>query len=240
MARFARVVAVGLPHHVTQRGNNRQEVFQSDQDRLLYLKLLREQSARHHLRIWGYCLMDNHVHIVAAPLSEDSLAGTLRRAHADYARYANVKRSGTGHFWQNRYFSCPLDEGYCWTALAYVERNPVRAGKVQEAESYPWSSARAHLAGRDATGWLDLAEWSTAYGPERWREVLRTSTREEAEGERIREATRTGRPLGAEPFIQALEQRLNRRLEPEKTGRRPRGVSPEQPGLFLEAGGMGE
>ncbi len=136
MARFARVVAVGPPHHVTQRGNNRQVVFQSDQDRALYLKLLREQSARRRLSIWGYCLMDNHVHLIAAPLSEESLARALRQTHADYARYANVKRGAVGHFWQNRYFSCPMEDGHCWTALAYVERNPVRAGKVQEAELY--------------------------------------------------------------------------------------------------------
>ncbi len=241
MPRFARVVAVGTPHHVTQRGNNRQAVFQSDQDRVLYLKLLRERSERHHLRIWGYCLMDNHVHLIAAPLSEDSLARTLRQAHADYARYANVRRNATGHLWQNRYFSCPMDDGYCWTALAYVERNPVRAGKAHEAGQYAWSSARAHLAGRDLTGWLDLAEWSKAYSPERWHEVLRTTVEEEAKWERIREATRTGRPLGEAGFILELEQRLHRRLAPEKPGRHPRGIPPmtEQFGLFLEAGEIG-
>ncbi|MDP2997585.1 MAG: transposase [Bryobacterales bacterium] len=242
MARFARIVAVGLPHHVTQRGNNRQAVFQSDQDRILYLKLLREQSAHRHLSIWGYCLMDNHVHLIAAPLSEDSLARALRQAHADYARYANVKRGAVGHFWQNRYFSCPMEDGHCWTALAYVERNPVRAGKVHEAELYAWSSARTHLTGRDATGWLDLAEWSQVYSPERWREVLRTTVNDEAECDRIREATRTGRPFGAEDFAHQLEQRLHRSVAPGKPGR-PARSAPSMAGqieLFAEAGGNGE
>ena len=90
MARVARIVAVGLPHHVTQRGNNRQAIFQTDRDRNLYLKLLREHSESHQLHVWGYCLMDNHVHLIAVPMREDSLAKTLRQAHADYARYANV------------------------------------------------------------------------------------------------------------------------------------------------------
>jgi putative transposase len=230
-----------MPHHVTQRGNSRQTVFHSDEDRLLYLKLLREHSERHRLRIWGYCLMDNHVHLIAVPLTDQAMARTLRRAHADYARYANMKRSTAGHFWQNRYFSCPMDKAYCWTALAYVERNPVRAGKVQEAEWYPWSSAQAHLAGRDASGWLDLSEWSKAYGPERWRRVLRTTVQEEAELERIREATRTGRPLGENEFVQALEERLRRSLVPGRPGRCPgaAAVVPEQSESFAEAGGIG-
>ena len=241
MARFARVVAVGLPHHVTQQGNNRQVVFQSDQDRVLYLKLLHEQASHNHLKIWGYCLMDNHVHLIAVPLGEQSLAKTLRRAHSDYARYANLKRGAVGHFWQNRYFSCPMDAGYCWTALAYVERNPVRAGKAQNAEEYPWSSAGAHLVGRDANGLLDLAEWIKVYGPERWRDVLRTNVKEEALWERIREATRTGRPLGEEWFSHLLEQRLGRKLRPGKPGRR-RSIRPLLGyfGLFEEAPGIGD
>jgi len=83
MPRMARVVAVGVPHHVTQRGNNRQRIFDSDQDRLLYLKLLREYSWRHGLRLWGYCLMDNHIHLVGVPQRGDALARTLRQTHAD-------------------------------------------------------------------------------------------------------------------------------------------------------------
>jgi putative transposase len=102
MPRIARAVAVGLPHHVTQRGNNRRRIFDSDHDRLLYLKLLHTYSERHGLRLWGYCLMDNHVHLIVVPSRADSLTRTLRQTHSDYARYVNIKRRTMGHFWQNR------------------------------------------------------------------------------------------------------------------------------------------
>jgi len=219
MPRMARVVAVGVPHHVTQRGNNRQRIFDSDQDRLLYLKLLREYSWRHGLRLWGYCLMDNHIHLVGVPQRGDALARTLRQTHADYARYANVKRRTSGHFWQNRYFSCALDGNYCWRALAYVEKNPVRAGMVAAAGEWGWSSAWAHLREVEPVWWLDLADWRRAYTPEQWRAALGTSVAEEAETERIREATRTGRPLGAKGFVREMEERLQRRLIAGKPGR---------------------
>ncbi len=232
MPRIARVIAVGLPHHVTQRGNNRQRIFDSDEDRLVYLKLLREYAERQRVALWGYCLMDNHVHLIAAPQREDSLARTLRQTHGDYARYANVKRRTSGHFWQNRYFSCALDGNHCWTALAYVERNPVRAGLASEAREWRWSSAWAHLDEGCSAAWVDLGEWRKRYTPERWRVVLRTTVGEEAQAERIREATRTGRPMGEPIFVHDLERRLLRRLTPGKVGRPRRAVSEAVEDMF--------
>jgi len=210
------VIAVGLPHHVTQRGNGRRAVFHSDEDRSVYLQLLREYGERYAVRWWGYCLMSNHVHLVAVPMKENALANTLRRAHSDYARYANVKLRTSGHFWQNRYYSCPLDQIHQWTAIAYVERNPVRAGMVSQAEDYAWSSAPMRLSGSDASGFLDLAPWKRCYSRERWRDILATGIGEEAELERIREATRTGRPLGSPDFVQDVGLRLGRALERRK------------------------
>jgi putative transposase len=180
---------------------------------------LREYAERHRVAVWGYCLMDNHVHLIAVPQRHDSLARTLRQTHADYARYANVKRRTSGHFWQNRYFSCALDGIYCWTALAYVERNPVRAGLAREAREWRWSSARAHVDRGCGADWVDLGEWRSRYTPELWREVLRTTVGEEALTERIREATRTGRPMGEPVFVHDLERRLCRRLTPGRVGR---------------------
>jgi putative transposase len=115
-------------HHVTQRGNRRETVFYEDADRATYLKLLTAHCRRNAVRLTGYCLMGNHVHLLLAPDREDGLAKTLGRAHTDYSRWLNVKRGETGHVWQNRYFSCPLDERHQWEALRYVELNPVRAG----------------------------------------------------------------------------------------------------------------
>ena len=232
MPRMARVIAAGLPHHVTQRGNNCQRIFDSDEDRRVYLKLLRQYTEQHRVAVWGYCLMDNHVHLIAAPQRDDSLARALRQTHADYARYANVKRQTSGHFWQNRYFSCALDGNYCWTALAYVERNPVRAGMAREAHEWRWSSARAHLDDGGGADWVDLGEWRRRYTAEQWREVLRTTVGEEAHAERIRNATRTGRPMGEPVFVHDLERRLLRRLTPGKAGRPGRAVSEGVEDLF--------
>jgi putative transposase len=221
MGRIARVIATGLPHHVTQRGNGRRTVFHSDEDRRIYLRLLRECGERYGVRWWGYCLMTNHVHLVAVPTKENALANALRLAHSEYARYANVKLRTNGHFWQNRYYSCPLDQIHQWTALAYVERNPVRAGIVSRAEDYAWSSAAARLSD-NTSEFLDLAPWARFYSPERWRDILAMSIGEEAELERIREATRTGRPLGNPAFIQEVGLQIGRVLERRRAGRRPK------------------
>ena len=161
---MARVVVPGCWHHVTQRGNHQAMVFLTDADRRFYLELLKQYCARFRVRVAGYCLMGNHVHLVAAPAGADGLGKALGRTHNDYARWCNFKRRETGHVWQNRFFSCPLDGPHTWQALQYVERNPVRAGLVARAEHWQWSSAEAHVSGRDPTGLLDLADWG-AHGP---------------------------------------------------------------------------
>ncbi len=134
MPRIARVVAVGVPHHVTQRGNNRQQVFFSDLDRRFYTTLLQHQSARHGLRVLGWCLMPNHIHIVGIPEHEHSLAHALGRAHYEYTIYLNRQKIRSGHLWQNRFFSAPLDRDHLHTALRYVDlesgpRRTRRAGR---------------------------------------------------------------------------------------------------------------
>ena len=165
-------------------------------------------------------------------MKEGALANALRRAHSDYARYANVKLRTSGHFWQNRYYSCPLDRIHQWTALAYVERNPVRAGMVSQTEDYVWSSAPTRLSG-DASGFLDLTQWRRCYSPKRWRDILATGVGEEAELERIREATRAGRPLGSPDFIRDLGLRIGRSLERRKAGRPPKDALDKVEAAYL-------
>ena len=152
MARIARVVVPGCWHHITQRGNRRQSVFFEDADYTLYLQLLAHHTRRCAVRIVGYCLMGNHVHLIAIPPAETALAKSLGRAHVDYARWLNLRRGETGHVWQNRFFSCPMDDWHQWEALRYVECNPVRAGMVSEAPEWRWSSAEAHTSGVDQIG----------------------------------------------------------------------------------------
>ena len=112
MPRAARVVIPGYPHHVTQRGNNRQEVFFVDSDRGVFLGQLAQAAERFELVIEGYCLMTNHIHLVATPKREDSLAGCLKRVNQLYAQQVNRLHGRSGHLWQDRFFSCTLDRGH--------------------------------------------------------------------------------------------------------------------------------
>ena len=233
MARLARVVLPGVWHHVTQRGNRRQTVFHGDGDRALYLELLGRQCLGAAVRITGYCLMGNHVHLILAPETGTGLARVLGRTHTDYARWLNVRRGETGHVWQNRYYSCPLDEAHQWAALRYVELNPVRAGLAADAAQWPWSSAGAHLTGVDGSGLLDMAEWRQAWTAARWQTALEDGIGDVEVVERIREATRTGRPAGGRDFVKDWEQRLGRRLNPSKRG--PKGKAGVEEGQ-LELG----
>ncbi len=146
----------------------------------------------------------------------------LWRTQADYARYANIVRRGYGHLWQARFYSCPLDGTATWQAMAYVERNPVRAGVVANAEAYAWSSARIHCGGADADGRLELSAWRRMYTPERWRSVLGSSVGEEAFEERIRQATSVGLPLGQDEFVESLGHALGRDLRHKPPGRPPK------------------
>jgi putative transposase len=222
MARFARVVIPGCWHHITQRGNHRQPVFFDDSDREFYCRLLRRHTARHGVRITGYCLMGNHVHLLAIPESATGLAHALGRTHVDYARWINMRRQETGHLWQNRFYSCPLDDAHQWEALRYVELNPVRAGMTARAADWRWSSARAHLMGRDDTGFIDYTDWIARWSAQSWREALEHGVDAADLIARIREATRTGRPAATDDAVQRMESRIGRQLGPRKRGPKSR------------------
>jgi putative transposase len=154
MPRFERVVIPGCSHHITQRGNNRQAAFFVDDDYHVYLGLLAEQAQKHGLLIDGYCLMPNHIHLVATPAKAESLAQAVGRTHFLYTQYVNRFHGRSGHLWQNRFYSCPLDEKHFYQAMAYVERNPVKARLCRVAWRYPWSSAAWHcgMAGEAKAG----------------------------------------------------------------------------------------
>jgi putative transposase len=199
-----------VAYHITQRGVDRQSVFFSASDREFYLGLLRDNRPDAAVRILAYCLMPNHVHFIAVPEGADSLAVLFRRVHGRYAQYLNVKKQRTGHLWQNRFFSCPLSETHLWAALRYVERNPVRAGQTTRVEEYRWSSARAHHSGKDSSGVLDLAFWNDAGGAERWT-GLHATPEELVQLRLLRRCTYAGRPFGDETFVDALEQRFQRK-----------------------------
>jgi putative transposase len=137
MPRRPRVILPGVAHHVTQRGNNREPVFRSSDDRRFYLELLGRHAAHYGARILGYCLMTNHVHLIAVPEREDSLARSMGSTHSEYALALNYAQGRSGHVWQNRFFSCPLEESHLLRALRYVELNPVRAELASAPDGWP-------------------------------------------------------------------------------------------------------
>jgi putative transposase len=220
MARLPRVVALRVPHHVTQRGNARQYILSSPQERQVYLQLLREYSELHHLEVMGYCLMSNHVHLIAIPQEIEALAETMKQTHGRFAAYWNTLQRSSGHVWQGRFYSCPLDSEHLWRALRYTELNPVRAQLVARPEEWKWSSAGIHC-GDGTDEWLSMRWWREVWDAERWRAYLHAGE-SEAERVAIRRSTHTGRPLGSAAFVEELEQRMQRRLTPERPGRRPK------------------
>ncbi|MDA8388765.1 MAG: transposase [Nitrospiraceae bacterium] len=216
MPRTARAVAQGFPHHITQRGNYRQTVFSGPHDYEQYLNWLRDYSVKYSLKIWAYCLMKNHVHFIAMPVTVDSMARTLKMLHMRYSQYFNAKKEMCGHLWQGRFFSCVLDEKHLYAAVRYIENNPVRAGVVSKAEEYRWSSAGAHVLG--SKDMVLSGDCPITDGIKNWAAYLREGE-DEKDLTAIRENTKTGRPCGDEFFVIKIENMLGRQLRRSKGGR---------------------
>lgn len=197
--------------------------FFRDSDFELYLDLLAERSAESDVDIWSYALMPNHVHLIAVPETEDGLHRAIGETHRRYTSLINQREGWIGYLWQGRFSSCPMDERHLLNAARYIELNPVRAGLVERPESYPWSSARAHLDARDdgavkVRPLLDKVE--------SWREFLGSSLDDQVIKD-IRTCTRTGRPLASEEFVAALEARLGLALRKRRPGPQPAGYREE-------------
>lgn len=218
MPGMARVVIPGCPHHITQRGNHRQKVFFSQRDYEMYLKLMHKYFGKYKLTPIAYSLMPNHVHHAAIPALANSLAKGVGLLHNDYSRWLQIQRDQTGHLWQNRFYSNPMDDMHCWMTLRYIELNPVRAGLVQYPWEWPWSSARAHITGVDETGMLDMELWARQFDKISWKKFLLEGLDKTEEMEQIRLANGTGRPLGSDSFIRSLEKVVGRALFPKKRG----------------------
>jgi putative transposase len=220
MARIARLVAPGYPHHVIQRGNRRMDVFFSDDDYHIYIDLLKKASERYGVDIWAYCLMTNHAHFIAVPEKADSLARCFSDVHVRYTRMINKRQEWKGHLWQARFGSNVLDENYLRVAVRYVERNPVRAGMVKNAWDYPWSSAALHV-GSVKHDELVSADALLRQIIGNWKKYLRQAEEEVFVG-MIRKEGMVSRPIGEAAFIRKLERRFQCRLQRQKRGRPPK------------------
>jgi len=214
MARPVREVLLGIPYHITQRGNYRQTVFSRDADYLYYLELLWHYGQKYGLAVWAYCLMPNHLHLVAVPEHALAFARTFGIGHMQYARYRNRCAQQVGHLWQGRFFAAPLDEVHCGRAVRYVEMNPVRAGLVAGPEEWPWSSAGIHLRGESLPG----VTYPSPEALASWREFLGQEDTPSSIAQ-LRAGTYAGRPLGDAAFLQQLEQRFGKSFTRNPRGR---------------------
>jgi putative transposase len=218
MARLARTVIPGLPHHVTQRGNGRAQVFFADADYALYRDLLAVACRAAGVEIWAWVLMPNHVHLILVPHDADGLRRALAAVHRRYAGHIHARLKRTGHFWQGRFGAVAMDEAHLAAAVRYVALNPVRARLVNEAADWRWSSVHAHLSRRP--------DGITTVAPvlERYPDFAALIAEgEDAEAfERLRRAESIGRPLGDDGFLMRLEGLMRRPLRPRKRGPKPR------------------
>lgn len=232
MARLARSVLLGYPHTVSQRGNREQTVFEEDADYRCYLNWLRECAERYSLDIWAYCLMPNHGHFVCVPKTSDGLSRTFNTLHMKYAQYFHKKKGLSGQLWRGRFLSCPLDDPSVFEEVRFIEMNPVRAGLVERAEDYPWSSARCHAIGEPDPVLIAMSDTVWALNKMAgvpmhraipgWRSYLVVGG-DEGIVKRTRERLKTGRPAGDAEFVRRLEGIVGKRLGALPIGR-PRKI----------------
>jgi len=205
MPRIARIVGAGYPHHIVQRGNNRENIFLDRTDYEKYLFLLAKYSEEKEASILAYCLMPNHVHLLVTPSHEETLAKMMQGVTLCYTQHFNRKTGRTGRLWECRYHSTTIDrDTYLWTVSKYIDNNPVRARISERPEDYPYSSARAHLLGKNdhllnepLFDKNELNEYRKIMKLQEDKKIL----------EEIRTQTKLGKPLGDGGFIEALSER---------------------------------
>ena len=203
MPRMSRIVAPGTPHHITQRGNRRQQTFFADRDYVRYLQLAAEWCGKAEVECWGYCLMPNHVHLILTPKNAESLRAAMAPLHWRYTYEVNRREGWSGYLWQGRFASYPMDSDYFVQASRYVGLNPVRAGLVKRAQDWPWSSVRAHLNGSDDA--LVRTEPLRLHVRTDLPRFFETDVAAEAM-KKLRAAAMSGRPLGGAAWLKALER----------------------------------
>ena len=217
MPRIARIVGVQYPHHIVQRGNNREKVFLDPEDFKKYLFLLQKYSKEKEARILAYCLMGNHVHLLIRPMAGNTLFKMMQGVALCYTQYFNRKNGRTGRIWECRYHSSVIDEDrYLWAVSRYIEKNPVRGRLVRRPEEYPYSSARAHLLGKN-----DLLLGEPLFSRRELKDyrAFMKGALDRRLQEEIRRKTKLGKPLGDGRFCKSLSMKLGRNLTFRARGR---------------------
>ncbi len=219
MPRIARIVAPGYPHHIVQRGNNKQDVFFDHEDRRTYLRLLSEYTQECNCKTHAYCLMNNHIHLLVTPAEHESLSKMMQKLSLRYTQLINKKYNRTGRLWECRYHSCIVDkDSYLWTVCRYIETNPVRARIVSVAEDFSWSSARFNILGKKN----DLLDKIWQSEKERLEYKQFTTILEDEINREIRKKTYSGKPLGGKNFLKSMEKLLGVNFSSRKKPGRPK------------------
>ncbi|MCK4245286.1 MAG: transposase [Candidatus Omnitrophica bacterium] len=207
MPRTARIVGAGYLHHIIQRGNNRQAVFFDDEDRRVYLKLLKKYTDECNCKIKAYCLMNNHIHLLLIPQHDNSLSKTMQKLSLRYTQYINSKYKRTGRLWECRFHSSVVDrERYLWSVCRYIERNPIRAKIVNEPVKYKWSSAKVNTS-LDQQDNLVEPIWQDHLEREEYIKFLNQPDNKDEIG-RIRKSTFGGIPMGTDEFLKDIAKTL--------------------------------
>ena len=213
MPRIKRIVIPNIPHHITQRGVRSMNIFYKHEDYEYYKELLLTQSKLHNLKIISYCLMTNHIHIIAIPKNKNSLSKAIGETHRLYTRKINFEQKVKGHLFQERFYSTPLDEEHFLFALKYVEQNPVKAFMVKFPWDYKYSSAkyRLNLIKEDKL----LSNYKPIDNIVNYKEFLNETTNDKI----IQEKTRTGKPCGDEKFYDKIKLLTGVDYKNKKAGR---------------------
>jgi putative transposase len=218
MARRARIILPGVPHHVTQRGNRRQKVFFTASDYQVYLELLQTSAKAFEFEIWSYCLMPNHVHLMVVPKTESSLRDGISHLHQCYTRAINRSHKWQGHLWQGRFFSCPVQHERAAIVARYIELNPVRAAIVSDPKDYIWSSAA--MACNNGHG--GKSGFAPLYAPGgTWEEYLKYDPNLDSKDSlnEIRLRANRGVPYASDTYIKDLERSTGLSVLPKPKGR---------------------
>ncbi len=222
MARLARAVAPGAPHHILQRGNPGQKIFASDQDYKDYLALVAEGCASAKVGVLAYCLLPKQVHLILVPQSPKALRQALGEAHRRFTRAMNQRRGRDGGLFRGRFSSFPMDQAALALVTRFVEQAPVRGRVAAKAANWKWSSAAAHLKGK-TDGFVDVKGLGVSASV--WKTELAKPIAP-ADLKTIAACEHTGRPLGSPAFIKSLEKKLGRTLARQRPGPKPKAAKP--------------
>ena len=224
MARQPRLALPGYPHHVIQRGNNRQPIVLDEVDRRMLYSLWLEESQRHKVAVNAYVLLDNHFHMLLTPPSDEAMSLMMQSVGRTYVRYFNKRHNRSGTLWEGRYKSSLIDsEGYLLTCMAYIDLNPVRAGLAESAEDFSWSSYK-HLAGQsiDKLVTPHALYWglgNTPFAREAAYAEFVAGGLSVATQKALTESALKGRVVGRPDFLMSLEKNTQRQILPQKAGR---------------------